>query len=487
MIIRLKDSRDFSEPLPLPFPSRARPSAYLYRHVSSSDAVWRAHLAPQAAAARRPRAPLSRRATHCLACCGTWTAPRPSRVSRQRPPPGIRLRVLPSGLFRAAPLSNGAMASSPSQPPRAARAALPPDDPFFSLVDKIIHAGVLCRYARVVELSSRCAEKGEALHGDDSLVVAHLRVYESGALANMTATARGAESAALFRRSWSALLSVIAILQLRLATNTLLPGTVRKEESDYYTHDLSARFAALNKPVPTLAELQTTAPSIGYIVLVDALCRSLNFTMASFHPMWPVGQRKVVESFVRARWSYPPLYLSTDARGGALLQVLQALDVISQTAGIECKLGAEFNLVAFIENVSPQKYDPAFCAAVLRRWRSDAVRSVLRARGVLQTGTAFHEQTSAEFDDRQREDIAKHGLRVCALPSCSKTETTVKEFAHCSGCRSVVYCCAEHQGLHWTKHKKACREKEAARLAAEEGGGDATSAGAAAAGMSPEP
>ena len=47
-----------------------------------------------------------------------------------------------------------------------------------------------------------------------------------------------------------------------------------------------------------------------------------------------------------------------------------------------------------------------------------------------------------------RADIAKHGLRDCALPSCSKTETTVKEFAHCSGCRSVVYCCAEHQGLH---------------------------------------
>ena len=28
-----------------------------------------------------------------------------------------------------------------------------------------------------------------------------------------------------------------------------------------------------------------------------------------------------------------------------------------------------------------------------------------------------------------------------SLPSCSKTEQTVKEFAGCSGCRSVVYCC----------------------------------------------
>ena len=131
------------------------------------------------------------------------------------------------------------------------------------------------------------------------------------------------------------------------------------------------------------------------------------------------------------------------------------------------------------EDLSPLNYAPTFCAAVLHKWRSDAVISVLRARGAQHTGITKAEQISAEFDARQREDIAKHGLRDCALPFCSKTATTVKEFAHCSGCRSVVYCCTEHQGLHWTKHKKACREKEAARLAAEEGGEGATGAGGA--------
>ena len=113
-------------------------------------------------------------------------------------------------------------------------------------------------------------------------------------------------------------------------------------------------------------------------------------------------------------------------------------------------------------------FEPAFCASVLRKWRSDAVSSVLRARGVLQTGIAKHEQDQAEFYARQRADVAKHGLRDCALPSCSKTEKTVKEFAHRSGCRSVVYCCLEHQALNWRAHKKACRKKEAAWRAAEE-------------------
>ena len=133
------------------------------------------------------------------------------------------------------------------------------------------------------------------------------------------------------------------------------------------------------------------------------------------------------------------------------------------------------------EYLSPQYFESTFCAAVLRKWRSEAVSSVLRARGALQTGIATSEKNSAEFEARQRADIAKHGLRDCALPSCSKTEQTVKEFAHCSGCRSVVYCCTEHQGLDWTKHKKACRKKQAELLAAEEGGDDETGAGGAAA------
>ena len=147
-----------------------------------------------------------------------------------------------------------------------------------------------------------------------------------------------------------------------------------------------------------------------------------------------------------------------------------ALDVIPRTSDLhELPFATENSMFALIEQLmSPQNYEPAFCAAVPRKWRSDAVTSVLRARGLLQTSIAFHEENTAGFKARQREDIAKHGLRDCALPSCSKTEKTVKEFAHCSGCRSVVYCCAEHQGLHWTKHKKACRAKQAELLAAEE-------------------
>ena len=121
--------------------------------------------------------------------------------------------------------------------------------------------------------------------------------------------------------------------------------------------------------------------------------------------------------------------------------MFQALDVIPRTASLhEEQFPAEYNILALIEkHVSTQKYEPTFWAAVLCKWRCDAVSSVLRARGVLHTGVDDAQKLRADFEARQREDIAKHGLRDCALPSCSKTETTVKEFAHCSGCYCAVY------------------------------------------------
>ena len=162
-------------------------------------------------------------------------------------------------------------------------------------------------------------------------------------------------------------------------------------------------------------------------------------------PWWPAVQKRTVQSFV-----------------------LQGLDFIPRTAGIAYEVAGESKLVELFEKNNPQRYEPAFYASVIRKWRSNEVTNVLRVRSMLQTGVASSGQGIAEFEARQRADIAKHGLRGCALSSCDKTENTVKEFAGCSGCRSVVYCCLEHQALDWRAHKNACREREAARQAAEE-------------------
>ena len=113
---------------------------------------------------------------------------------------------------------------------------------------------------------------------------------------------------------------------------------------------------------------------------------------------------------------------------------------------------------------------------MLRKWRSNEVADVLRARGVFQTGVAAHQESLAAFEARQRADVEKIGLRECAWPSCDKVERTVREFKQCSGCRSVWYCSPEHHTLDWGAHKKDCQKLDKARRAAMAAGGEETGA-----------
>ena len=333
----------------------------------------------------------------------------------------------------------------------------PPDQlaSLYKLVDKVVMAGVLCRFARCVELSAQAAVHAEGLFGDDSLVVASMRTTECQSLTNIGLYASGAEKEALTRRAWAALLSVINILLRRLEANTLLPGTVRVEEIDYDAHVQATLCEAKNEAVPPQSGLRALASIIGYGILLKAMYGSLELLLA---PFWPTVQKRMVESFV-----------------------LRGLDVIPLTAGIPANnIGGECDLVSAItRGMKPRNFGSAFCTAFLRKWRSNAVSSVLRARGVLKSGAANSEHEKEEFQARCRADVATHGLRDCAFPSCDKTEKTVKEFSLCAGCRSQVYCCLEHQALDWKTYKKECKEKEAARRAEEEADNEETGGAAA--------
>ena len=207
----------------------------------------------------------------------------------------------------------------------------------------------------------------------------------------MAIAASGAEELTLVRRSWSTPLSVIPLLQRRLADNTLLPGTVRREESDYYVHVVAAAFAAQNKPALEAAGLQTYGQMFGYLVLLDALYRSLNFTFVSSHSLWPAEQLKIVESFVRGRLFNSSSRLSPLTRVECMLvQVFQALDFIPQTAGLRRRIGPELEVVAFVaQEMSPRNTShrsaPLFFANGVPTKSAACFELVKRCKPVLQT------------------------------------------------------------------------------------------------------
>ena len=260
------------------------------------------------------------------------------------------------------------------------------------------------------------------------------------------------EKEALRRRAWAILVPVHALLLRRLADNTLLPGTMKEEEVTYFARSQAFWYKAQGKPVPSEVVLQGLGVGLGYETLLKAVFLTLNLLAELRDSARP---RENAHSFV-----------------------LTALDVIPRTATMQfIMLPGEAGLVAMMEtNMKPQFFEPSFCAAVLRKWRSSAVADVLRARGVLQTGVAAHQEGIAAFEARQRADIEKIELRECAWPSCDKVERTVREFKQCSGCRSVWYCSPEHHTLDWGAHKKDCQKLDKARRAAMAAGGEASGA-----------
>ena len=54
-------------------------------------------------------------------------------------------------------------------------------------------------------------------------------------------------------------------------------------------------------------------------------------------------------------------------------------------------------------------------------------------------------------------EAAVRGLRECALAGCAAKEVHVSQFKRCGACRTVAYCCREHQLADWPAHKAACK------------------------------
>jgi hypothetical protein len=61
---------------------------------------------------------------------------------------------------------------------------------------------------------------------------------------------------------------------------------------------------------------------------------------------------------------------------------------------------------------------------------------------------------------------AARGLHTCALAGCAAKEAHVSHFKKCGACKTVAYCCKEHQVEDWPSHKAACKAARNLKVAA---------------------
>ena len=232
------------------------------------------------------------------------------------------------------------MASSSQRSTARTPGALPPPPPeqfaaFYALVEKRVTAAVLGRHARCAELSDRAARNAERLYGDNSLVVADLRVDEASSLREMArASTSLSGKGVLYRRAWAILVPVHALLLRRLADKTLLPGNIKEEEVMHDACSQAFVCQAKDKAVPSEVVLQRMGATLGYETLLKAV----------FHTLALINE---------LRGSVLP-------RERAHSFVLKALDAIPRTAMLQDRLQIEADLVATIETqMKPQIFEPS--------------------------------------------------------------------------------------------------------------------------------
>jgi hypothetical protein len=201
----------------------------------------------------------------------------------------------------------------------------------------------------------------------------------------------------------------------------------------------------------------------------------LSYLTCAFDALWrwpqttPPLTPEADETRLRAVHGALRAALEMDARGflncsAATMRMLEGVPMYAVSA-VSCLLQPLLTGMVDASGAKPWHRLRAVCDI------SDADEAALRQ--LLQRSVAHVDDINAAFSrigderavaTRQRatEDLARFGLRACALPECGAMEPQPKTFKVCSRCRGVVYCSVAHQQADWRRHKRADGCKAAA-------------------------
>jgi hypothetical protein len=282
----------------------------------------------------------------------------------------------------------------------------------------------LARFTRAQELAERALAAAEATLPGDSLVGAHLLQFviqlrttladDVAAAAQTPAGYTVALKAAWARDEQALPLSqrCLALLNARWRAGTLL--SLSPEEAAF--------FADLQMPNPG---------AVAYIVGAShAAC------------CWP-ALRTPAEEEARVRGVHGALRaaLELEARGG-LNDISSTLDALRNLLTFSL-LGPPHGLLQQLRSVCGLTPADEIALQQLQQ-HNDALRLENVSCAV----------RLASIQERGAADVARHGLRRCALPACGDTEPHPKAYKLCGRCRGAAYCCAAHSAEDWKRHKR---------------------------------
>ena len=181
--------------------------------------------------------------------------------------------------------------------------------------------------------------------------------------------------------------SCLPLIVRRMDANTMLPGRGTAVEMAFSKRFEETKIVTFNAPPVSTRTLQLVGLCLGYATAV--LAADVLLSLRVVDCMLPAGRS-------------------------------MADIAIADEVGFACKIHQ------VLSGAFPT-YDATFIASLRTKWTDAAMAQMRSARGLLdasETEQKFIEDSKT----RLRADVAQHGLKRCALPSCDKPEVSVQQF-----------------------------------------------------------
>ena len=145
--------------------------------------------------------------------------------------------------------------------------------------------------------------------------------------------------------------------------------------------------------------------------------------------------------------------------------VASALDLIAEPRAEAPGLHVEAELIDYIEEFASNGQLAVLSPSTAAAWERLQRSGVIRERGIAMFGKDDLKRLTAKVESAAAAKVAARGLRSCALATCAAREVQASQFKNCGACKTVVYCCREHQVADWPAHKAACKAARKASAA----------------------
>jgi hypothetical protein len=320
----------------------------------------------------------------------------------------------------------------------AAAAAVATVAPLLQLTRAAKKAEDLARFSRALELYERALAAAELSQPRDSLIIAalldkldmmHQDSYEQGLEGNTPNLNAIAAGNVVLVRSFH-------LLHARWQAGTLFRPTA--EEVAYLVED---EHPALPAQMCGALFYISVAKNVAQQHLLPANSEArLQGVYGALRAALEMDARGMPERHPRTgqAWSALPGRASCAVPVVKMVARRFVAYALSDEAGLLLRLRAACGLTATEETALRQ---------LAERYKATAERAQQELPKLTERANARQQHAAAA-------DVARHGLRRCALPSCNVQEPHPKLFKLCGRCRSAAYCCAQHSKEDWKRHKR---------------------------------